>query len=164
MNRTRNPFLARCHQLRAFLLHQRPGDLERRLHASAADAFARSPVTPATAWDVYTSFSSVRCSADEGWLAQYGVHDFTGREEFHFSLVRQVAALEHWNDEFFQIELLLLHPPTPELRALKGWSSWSLDFPSLEEFHDACSAHEGLRHLLASRSTAWRWSTDVEPT
>lgn len=161
---SRNPIVARFYMAKAFALRQRPVDLERRLRADASAAFARSPVVPATAWDIYKRFTSVPCFADCGWLAQGGVYTITGKEEYHFSLVRQTVGLEHWNDEFHQVELLLLHPPTPELRALKLKSMWSFDHTTFDGFFAWCESFPEVRQVLNHRGGDWTWQVNLYET
>ena len=164
MARTRNAIISRYHMLKAFSLRQRPIDQTRRLRSDVERVDAASPLAPASAWGVYKRFHNAKCFADNGWLAQYGVHEFTGKEAFHLSLVRQTDTLEHWSDEYCQIELLLLHTPTPELRALGSWHQWSFDYPALSDFFAACEEHSGLAQVLAHRGKDWRWQVDVDET
>lgn len=165
LERTRNPVVARYRMLKAFALRQRPIDLERRLRSDATATFGREPVTPAVAWKVYTRQVRVPCFADCGWLVQYGVYGWNGAPEtFQFSLVRQTLGLEHWNDEFYQVELRLHHPPTPELRALKPWDDWSFEYSSPDAFFKACAARPGVARLLSDNGSGWTWEVDLNET
>jgi len=150
--------------LKAFALRQRPVDLERKLRTDVIAAFARNLVTTATAWDVYKRFSRVSCFADSGWLVQGGVYGFTGKEAYHFSLVRQIEALEHWNDEFYQVELLLLHSPTQELREIMNFGMWSFDHATMDEFFTWCESRPEVRKVLNSRGDGWSWRVGVSET
>lgn len=161
---SRNVFVSRYHRLKAFALRQRPSDLAQRLRYDVESARGNGAVDPAAAWDVYKRFAKVECFADSGWLAQFGVYDWTGRPAFHFSLVRQIDCLEHWNDEYIQIELLLTHPTTPDLLALNSWNHWSMEHPTLAGFFAACEAHDDFRSVLAHTGTGWNWDVETHET
>ena len=161
---TRNPIISRYQMLKAYTLRQRPIDLERRLRADATNAHATKPPSPLSAWEVYKGFPRVKCFADCGWLVRYGVYSYTGEEAFHSSLVRQLNGLETWNDEFYQVELSMLHPPTPALVALESWNHWSFDHPSLSDFFTACESHPGVMQMLAHRSTKWKLKVNLDET
>ena len=144
-------------------MRERPQDLERSLRRSIGRDEGLL-LTPRDAWAVYRRFSGTRCSADSGWLVQYGVYDFSGRDMFQFSLVRQLNTLETWNDEFVQIELLLDHVPTPTLIELGSWNRWSSDEPTLAAFFAACEADRGVNAILADPSREWKWRLRSEET
>ena len=144
-------------------MRERPQDLERSLRRSIGGDEGRL-LTPRDAWDAYRRFSGTRCFADSGWLVQYGVFDFSGRDMFQFSLVRQLNTLETWNDEFVQIELLLDHVPTTALIELGSWNRWSFDEPTLAAFFAACEADRGVNAILADPSREWKWRLRSEET
>jgi hypothetical protein len=152
---SRNPILARYHMLKALALRRRPSDLARTLRSDTQRAAAAGSISPAAAWEVYKRYPRVSCFADNGWLVQFGVHSFSGPERFHFSLVRQTNSLEHWNDELHQVELLLLHEPTPALRALGTWSRWSFAYANPAAFFAACEAAPELQPVLRDTSCGW---------
>lgn len=160
---TRNPIIAKYHQVKAVVLRARPENFARRLRRDVDGITRGEPLTPAMAWEAYKRLAVHPCFADCGWLVQYGVYS-SSPEEFHFSLVRQFETLQHWNDELVQVDLRLVHSAIPTLARLRNWDMWSFKYPTPQTFFAACEQRDAFCEILGNRSLEWKWDVRCNET
>lgn len=59
-------------------------------------------------------------------LFEIGTYTFTGKPQFYFSLVRQIPHEDEEDDEYYQIHLNVLYPPT-EKNKIYNDATWSME-------------------------------------
>ena len=64
---------------------------------------------------------------DKDWLLfETGTYTFSGKPQFYFSLVRQFPHEDEENDEYYQIHVNVLYPPT-ETNQIYNDATWSME-------------------------------------
>lgn len=107
-----------------------------QLEAALASAgFDRANPDPRAAWKAFQRFAATPVRvADDAFLFQCGVYDFTGRSQFHWGFTRQFTHEEDGDYEGMEhVELNLLYDTAPELMEFET-TLWSYDFATLEEW------------------------------
>jgi len=97
-------------------------------------------------------------------LTQFGVYDFNGPSQFHFSLVRQFDVLDPHSDEYKQLEIVLYNEPTRELKSLGSWNLWSFKFPTLGKYFEAVEANPLFQRILSDQDEPWTFEIVLEGT
>lgn len=161
---TRNRALALLQQAMVFVARQRPRDLFKRVRADLGRRESGDGLTPRAAWDIYKHRAADQSICSCGWLVEYGIYSFRGREEFSISFVRQFNALEAWNNEYIQLSIVLHHTPTKELVALGRQNLWSFEYPTLTAFFSEIEARQDMQIILSQSSDGWDFELSCEET
>lgn len=116
-----------------------------------ADFDLRKP-NPPIALGVLRRFATVQFDcADDAFLFQCGVYDFTGRDEYQLDFVRQFSFEENGEyDRMEQLRCTIYFEPDPELRALES-NLWSYDCASVSEFFEQASKMPGYTTAVEGR-------------
>ncbi len=59
-------------------------------------------------------------------LFETGTYDFTGEQQFYFSLVRQFPHEDEDNDEYYQLHVDVLYPPSQKNEKFRK-ATWNMD-------------------------------------
>lgn len=78
--------------------------------------------------DIVDAFEAMcQISLDEDWLLfETGTYTFTGEPQFYFSLVRQFPHEDEENDEYYQLHVNVLFPPTHDNKKYNE-ATWNMD-------------------------------------
>ena len=128
-------------------------DAERLLQTQLNDAqFDHQRPDLTLALQVFRTFASQQFDcAEDAFLFQCGVYDFTGKREYQVDLVRQFVFEEDGEyDHMEQLHCTIYFAPTPELNGLEA-ELWSYDFPSPSEFFDHVSTMPGYLAAIDGR-------------
>ncbi|HEU4566040.1 MAG TPA: hypothetical protein VFS05_15375 [Gemmatimonadaceae bacterium] len=111
-------------------------EAEPHLEAALSEAgFRHAAPDPRLAWRAFREFTAVPVAvADDAFVFQCGVYDFSGRELWHWNLTRQFTHEEdgeHAGME--QLQLTIFFEPDAELRTM-AMSLWSANCGSVEEW------------------------------
>lgn len=113
-----------------------PSEVEAQFRAMLSEAgFDEVQPDPLLAWRAFRRFAAtpVECT-DDALLFQCGVYDFTGRDLFHFDLVRQFSFNEDGEfDHMEQFHCTFFYEPIPELRGFET-NLWTCDCAGTDDF------------------------------
>ena len=59
-------------------------------------------------------------------LFETGTYDFTGEQQFYFSLVRQFPHEDEENDEYYQLHVDVIYPPSQKNEKFRK-ATWNMD-------------------------------------